>query len=55
MRDWGTKEMQELDKLVKPYIVSVLPRIIYREGTPDEIKEAHQRLIKLSFEQACNA
>lgn len=55
MRDWGTKEMIELEELVSPYIVSVLPELVYKEGTPEEIKEAHQRLIKLSFEQGCNS
>jgi hypothetical protein len=32
----------------------MLPNIVYKDGTPKEIKEKHQELIELAFKEACS-
>lgn len=45
------KEREMLDE-VSPYIVSMLPEIVYKEGTPECIKVMHKQLIDKAFQRA---
>jgi hypothetical protein len=47
-------EQKKLLELVGPYIVTMLPDIVYIEGTPEYIKEKHRELIDLAFQEMCN-
>ena len=55
MRMKFSDEINEMDKKISPYIVSMVPDIVYKDGTPDEIKEMHKRMIELADKEYMDA